>query len=79
MLCRKDAAHGIEEHRAAEGSVRTGVLIVDGEEGREAVRGVLFQPREREVQLVDKSVTQVVTKNELASPYMLPIHLGREV
>jgi hypothetical protein len=37
------AAHGIEEHCGPEGSVRSGVLVVDGEEGGEAVGGILLQ------------------------------------
>jgi hypothetical protein len=36
------APHGIEEHSAPEGSVRSGVLVVDSEEGGEAVGGILF-------------------------------------
>ena len=43
------AARGVEEHRGPEGSVRPSVLIVNGEEGREAVCGILLQAREREV------------------------------
>ena len=52
------AAHGIEEHGGAEGSIRPCVLVVDGEERGEAVGEVLLQAGEREVQLVDDSVTQ---------------------
>jgi hypothetical protein len=58
-------AHGIEEHGAPEGSVRPRVLIVDSEEGRETVGGVLFHAREREVELMDDSVTQFVAEDEL--------------
>ena len=36
------AAHGVEEHRGAEGSLRPSVLVVHGEEGREAVGGIFF-------------------------------------
>jgi hypothetical protein len=36
------AAHGVEKHRGSESSVRPGVLVVDGEEGRETVGGILF-------------------------------------
>ena len=49
------ATHGVEEHRGPEGSVRPSALIVNGEEGREAVGGILLQARERDVQLVDES------------------------
>ena len=52
------AAHGVEEHGSPEGSVRPSVLVVDGKEGRETVGGILLHAREREVQLVDESVTQ---------------------
>src|SRR5436309_13083444 len=39
------AAHGVEEHGAPKGSVRPSVLIVNGEEGGEAVGGILLQTR----------------------------------
>jgi hypothetical protein len=39
---RPFAAHGVEEHRAPEGSIWSRVLIVDGEEGREAVGGIFL-------------------------------------
>ena len=41
------AADGIEEHGGAEGSIRPGVLVDDGEEGGEAVGGILLQTGER--------------------------------
>jgi hypothetical protein len=64
------AAHGVKEHGGPEGSVRLTVLVVDGEEGRKAVGGILFQPRERDVQLVDESVTQLVAEDELVAPHV---------
>ena len=64
------AAHGVEEHCGPEGSVRPSVFVVDGEEGREAVGGILLQAREREVQLVDESVTQLVAEDELVAPHI---------
>jgi hypothetical protein len=64
------AAHGIEEHGGAEGSIRPCVLVVDGEERGEAVGGVLLQAGEREVQLVDDSVTQLVAEDELVTPHV---------
>jgi hypothetical protein len=51
------AAHGVEEHRAPEGGIRSSILVVDGEEGREAVGGILLQTRQRQIQLTDDSVT----------------------
>lgn len=64
------AAHGIEEHGGAEGSIRPCVLVVDGEERGEAVGEVLLQAGEREVQLVDDSVTQLVAEDELVTPHV---------
>ena len=64
------AAHGVEEHGGPEGSVRPGVLVGDGEEGREAVGGILLHARERDVQLVDESVTQLVAEDELVAPHI---------
>src|SRR5262245_11472536 len=63
-------AHGIEEHGSPEGSIRPRVLVIDGEEGSEAVGGVLLQAGEREVELVDDSVTQLVAKDELIAPHV---------
>jgi len=37
---RSLAAHGVEEHGAAEGGVQPRVLVVDSKEGREAVGGI---------------------------------------
>ena len=59
----------IEEHRGPEGSVWPGVFVVDGEERREAIGGILLQAREWEVQLVDESVTKLVAENELIAPH----------
>ena len=51
--------------RAAFGPVS---LSVDGKEGGETVGGILLHASEREVQLVDKSVTDLVTEDELVAP-----------
>jgi hypothetical protein len=67
---RSLAAHGVEERGAAEGSVRPRVLVVDSKEGREAVGGILLHARERNVQLVDESVAQLVAEDELIAPYV---------
>ena len=67
---RSFAAHGVEEHCGPEGSVRPSVFIVDGKEGRETVGGILLHAREREVQLVDESVTQLVPEDELVAPHV---------
>src|SRR4029077_5970043 len=64
------AADGVKEHRGSEGSVRSSFLVVDGEECREAVSGILFQTRERNVQLTDESVTKFVAQNELIGPHV---------
>src|SRR4029453_44881 len=64
------AAHGVEEHRGPEGSVRPSVFVVDGEEGRKTVGGILFQAGEWEVQLVDNSVTEFVAEDELVAPHV---------
>src|SRR5258705_13994447 len=61
------AAHGVEEHSGPEGSVRPSVLIIDGEEGGETIGGILLQAGEREVQLLDESVTHLVAKDELVA------------
>jgi hypothetical protein len=67
---RAFAAHRIEEHGAPESSVRPSVVVVDGEEGCEAVGGILFHARERKVQLVEDSVAHLVAENELIAPHI---------
>jgi len=67
---RPFAAHGVEKHRGPESSVWPGFLVVNGEEGRETVGGILLESREREVQLVDESMTQLVAQDELVAPHV---------
>src|SRR5262249_38570198 len=64
------ASHGIEEHCAPDRSVWSSALVVDGEEGGEAVRGILFHARERKIELADDGVTHLVPKNELVGPHI---------
>ena len=49
---------------------RPGVLVVDGKEGGETVGGILLHASEREVQLVDESVTHLVAEDELVAPHV---------
>ena len=53
------------------------VLVVDGEEGAEAVGGVLLEAGERKVQLVNDGVTKLMAENELVAPHIE--NVGREV
>src|SRR5215831_12222944 len=64
------AGQCVEEHRGPEGSVWPSVFVVDGEERREAIGGILLQAREWKIQLVDESVTKLVAENELIAPHI---------
>src|SRR5262249_24827327 len=64
------AAHGVKEHRGSEGSVGSSVLVVDSEEGCEAVGRILLQTGEWKVQLMDESVAELVAEDELITPHV---------
>src|SRR5262245_28147516 len=59
----------VEENGGPQGRVWSSLLVVDGEEGREAVSRVLLQTGERKTQLMDKGVADLVAEDELVRPH----------
>src|SRR5215204_5224940 len=59
----------IEENGGPERRVRSALLVVDGEEDREAVSRVLLQASKRKAELMDEGVAHLVAEDELVRPH----------